>query len=78
MPSEDALELRRDCPPGCQHCAPFPSQIINEIKVHSSHFQACSYSPLTFYTGVVFCLLLFFEGGCYVSKELAVRSVEKA
>ncbi|KFO94270.1 Codanin-1, partial [Buceros rhinoceros silvestris] len=31
-PSEDALELRRDCPPGCQHCAPFPSQIINEIK----------------------------------------------
>ncbi|NWH48677.1 CDAN1 protein, partial [Fregata magnificens] len=29
---EDALELRRDCPPGCQHCAPFPSQIINEIK----------------------------------------------
>ncbi|NXI14373.1 CDAN1 protein, partial [Irena cyanogastra] len=32
LPSEDALELRRDCPPGCQHCAPFPSQIINEIK----------------------------------------------
>ncbi|NXW12477.1 CDAN1 protein, partial [Circaetus pectoralis] len=32
MPGEDALELRRDCPPGCQHCAPFPSQIINEIK----------------------------------------------
>ncbi|NXA36335.1 CDAN1 protein, partial [Eudromia elegans] len=30
--SEDALELRRDCPPGCQHQAPFPSQIINEIK----------------------------------------------
>ncbi|NXA12049.1 CDAN1 protein, partial [Sapayoa aenigma] len=32
LPSEEALELRRDCPPGCQHCAPFPSQIINEIK----------------------------------------------
>ncbi|NWX53164.1 CDAN1 protein, partial [Steatornis caripensis] len=32
LPSEDALELRRDCSPGCQHCAPFPSQIINEIK----------------------------------------------
>uniref|UniRef100_A0A8C4KNM7 Codanin 1 n=1 Tax=Dromaius novaehollandiae TaxID=8790 RepID=A0A8C4KNM7_DRONO len=32
LPSEDALELRRDCPPGCQHHAPFPSQIINEIK----------------------------------------------
>ncbi|NXG02949.1 CDAN1 protein, partial [Sakesphorus luctuosus] len=32
LPSEDTLELKRDCPPGCQHCAPFPSQIINEIK----------------------------------------------
>ncbi|NWW52119.1 CDAN1 protein, partial [Pedionomus torquatus] len=32
LPGEDALELRRDCPPGCQHCVPFPSQIINEIK----------------------------------------------
>ncbi|KAM6074010.1 codanin-1 isoform 2-T2 [Chlamydotis macqueenii] len=32
LPGEDSLELRRDCPPGCQHCAPFPSQIINEIK----------------------------------------------
>uniref|UniRef100_A0A8B9NGY5 Codanin-1 C-terminal domain-containing protein n=1 Tax=Accipiter nisus TaxID=211598 RepID=A0A8B9NGY5_9AVES len=32
VPGEDALELRRDCPPGCQHCAPLPSQIINEIK----------------------------------------------
>ncbi|NWX60436.1 CDAN1 protein, partial [Promerops cafer] len=32
LPGEDALEWRRDCPPGCQHCAPFPSQIINEIK----------------------------------------------
>uniref|UniRef100_A0A8C9KQ44 Codanin 1 n=1 Tax=Serinus canaria TaxID=9135 RepID=A0A8C9KQ44_SERCA len=32
LAGEDALELRRDCPPGCQHCAPFPSQIINEIK----------------------------------------------
>ncbi|XP_075283532.1 codanin-1 [Opisthocomus hoazin] len=32
LPGEEALELRRDCPPGCQHCAPFPSQIINEIK----------------------------------------------
>uniref|UniRef100_A0A8B9I600 Codanin-1 C-terminal domain-containing protein n=1 Tax=Anser brachyrhynchus TaxID=132585 RepID=A0A8B9I600_9AVES len=38
LPSEDALELRRDCPPGCQHRAPFPSQIINEIKVHNVHF----------------------------------------
>uniref|UniRef100_A0A8B9S0U9 Codanin-1 C-terminal domain-containing protein n=1 Tax=Accipiter nisus TaxID=211598 RepID=A0A8B9S0U9_9AVES len=39
VPGEDALELRRDCPPGCQHCAPLPSQIINEIKVllFSSH-----------------------------------------
>uniref|UniRef100_A0A8D0KVS4 Codanin-1 C-terminal domain-containing protein n=1 Tax=Strix occidentalis caurina TaxID=311401 RepID=A0A8D0KVS4_STROC len=32
LPGEDALESRRDCPPDCQHCAPFPSQIINEIK----------------------------------------------
>ncbi|XP_010082292.1 PREDICTED: codanin-1-like, partial [Pterocles gutturalis] len=32
LPGEDALELRRDCPPGCQHSAPFPSQIINEMK----------------------------------------------
>ncbi|NWX18076.1 CDAN1 protein, partial [Aegotheles bennettii] len=32
LPGEDALELKRDCPTGCQHCAPFPSQIINEIK----------------------------------------------
>ncbi|NXT29242.1 CDAN1 protein, partial [Syrrhaptes paradoxus] len=32
LPGEDALELRRDCLPGCQHSAPFPSQIINEIK----------------------------------------------
>ncbi|NXX46334.1 CDAN1 protein, partial [Tricholaema leucomelas] len=32
LSSEDALELRRDCPPGCQHSTPFPSQIINEIK----------------------------------------------
>ncbi|NWJ06130.1 CDAN1 protein, partial [Crypturellus undulatus] len=32
LSSEDALELRRDCPPDCQHCAPFPSQVINEIK----------------------------------------------
>ncbi|KGL85236.1 Codanin-1, partial [Tinamus guttatus] len=32
LPSEDALELRRACPPDCQHRAPFPSQIINEIK----------------------------------------------
>ncbi|NXX83867.1 CDAN1 protein, partial [Urocolius indicus] len=32
LPGEDALESRRSCPPGCQHCAPFPSQIINEIK----------------------------------------------
>ncbi|NXC79254.1 CDAN1 protein, partial [Cercotrichas coryphoeus] len=32
LPGVDALELKRDCPPGCQHCAPFPSQMINEIK----------------------------------------------
>ncbi|XP_017661865.1 PREDICTED: codanin-1 [Lepidothrix coronata] len=32
LPSDDTLELRRDCPSGCQHCAPFPSQVINEIK----------------------------------------------
>ncbi|KFP86108.1 Codanin-1, partial [Acanthisitta chloris] len=32
LASEDALELRRDCPPRCQHRAPFPSQIINEFK----------------------------------------------
>uniref|UniRef100_A0A8C5UA03 Codanin-1 C-terminal domain-containing protein n=1 Tax=Malurus cyaneus samueli TaxID=2593467 RepID=A0A8C5UA03_9PASS len=32
LPGEDAVELRRDCPSGCQHCAPFPSQVINEIK----------------------------------------------
>ncbi|OXB63361.1 hypothetical protein ASZ78_001937 [Callipepla squamata] len=32
LPNEDALELRRDCSPGCLHRAPFPSQIINEIK----------------------------------------------
>ncbi|KFQ46259.1 Codanin-1, partial [Nestor notabilis] len=32
LPTEDALELKRDCPADCQHCAPFPSQIINEIK----------------------------------------------
>ncbi|NXM65320.1 CDAN1 protein, partial [Serilophus lunatus] len=32
LPTEDALELRRDCPPDCQHCVPFPSQIIIEIK----------------------------------------------
>uniref|UniRef100_A0A8C6YR72 Codanin 1 n=1 Tax=Nothoprocta perdicaria TaxID=30464 RepID=A0A8C6YR72_NOTPE len=32
QPSEDAQELRRACPPGCQHRAPLPSQVINEIK----------------------------------------------
>ncbi|NXC50246.1 CDAN1 protein, partial [Penelope pileata] len=32
LAGEDALELRRDCSPGCPHRAPFPSQIINEIK----------------------------------------------
>uniref|UniRef100_A0A8C9EHB4 Codanin-1 C-terminal domain-containing protein n=1 Tax=Pavo cristatus TaxID=9049 RepID=A0A8C9EHB4_PAVCR len=32
LPNEDARELRRDCSPGCLHRAPFPSQIINEIK----------------------------------------------
>ncbi|POI35554.1 hypothetical protein CIB84_000694 [Bambusicola thoracicus] len=32
LPNEDARELRRGCSPGCLHRAPFPSQIINEIK----------------------------------------------
>ncbi|XP_048803385.1 codanin-1 [Lagopus muta] len=32
LPNEDPVELRRDCSPGCLHRAPFPSQIINEIK----------------------------------------------
>uniref|UniRef100_A0A8C8SRT7 Codanin-1 C-terminal domain-containing protein n=2 Tax=Pelusios castaneus TaxID=367368 RepID=A0A8C8SRT7_9SAUR len=32
LPSEDAEGERRSCPPDCQHHAPFPSQIINEIK----------------------------------------------
>ncbi|XP_040529669.2 codanin-1 isoform X2 [Gallus gallus] len=32
LPHEDARELRKDCSPGCLHRAPFPSQIINEIK----------------------------------------------
>ncbi|XP_067414003.1 codanin-1 isoform X2 [Emydura macquarii macquarii] len=32
LPSEDAEGERKSCPPGCQHHAPFPSQIINEIK----------------------------------------------
>lgn len=36
LPHEDARELRKDCSPGCLHRAPFPSQIINEIKVHAS------------------------------------------
>lgn len=48
LPSEDTLELRRDCPPGCQHRAPFPSQIINEIKVHNVHFLACCLSLAPF------------------------------
>ncbi|XP_074853179.1 codanin-1 [Carettochelys insculpta] len=32
LPSEDAQGERKVCPPDCQHHAPFPSQIINEIK----------------------------------------------
>ncbi|XP_052552081.1 codanin-1 [Tympanuchus pallidicinctus] len=32
LPNEDPVELRRGCSPGCLHRAPFPSQIINEIK----------------------------------------------
>ncbi|XP_019406890.1 PREDICTED: codanin-1 isoform X1 [Crocodylus porosus] len=32
LPSEDTQEMKKDCPPGCQHHAPFPSEIINEIK----------------------------------------------
>ncbi|NWZ51764.1 CDAN1 protein, partial [Haliaeetus albicilla] len=58
MPGEDALELRRDCPPGCQHCAPLPSQIINEIKVPIVHFLACPNSLFIFHVGgFLFCLL---------------------
>ncbi|XP_030415459.1 codanin-1 isoform X2 [Gopherus evgoodei] len=30
--SEDTQGERKGCPPNCQHHAPFPSQIINEIK----------------------------------------------
>uniref|UniRef100_A0A8C3P572 Codanin-1 C-terminal domain-containing protein n=1 Tax=Chrysemys picta bellii TaxID=8478 RepID=A0A8C3P572_CHRPI len=33
LPSEDAQGERKGCPPNCQHHAPFPSQIINEIKM---------------------------------------------
>ncbi|TFK15140.1 magnesium transporter NIPA3 [Platysternon megacephalum] len=32
LPSEDIQGERKGCPPDCQHHAPFPSQIINEIK----------------------------------------------
>lgn len=64
LPGEDALELRRDCPPGCQHCAPFPSQMINEIKVHSIHFLACL---SVFHVGVfVFCFYCCFVGLCLI------------
>uniref|UniRef100_A0A8C0HDI0 Codanin-1 C-terminal domain-containing protein n=1 Tax=Chelonoidis abingdonii TaxID=106734 RepID=A0A8C0HDI0_CHEAB len=32
LSSEDTQGERKGCPPNCQHHAPFPSQIINEIK----------------------------------------------
>lgn len=64
LPTEDALELRKDCPPGCQHCAPFPSQIINEIKVHGVHFLACPNFLFIFHLGGGFlggvCLFVCF------------------
>lgn len=74
LPGEDALELRRDCPPGCQHCAPFPSQIINEIKVRSVHFLACPNSLFIFHLGGVFFVVLvvfvfFFKGGVLVVRN---------
>jgi len=79
LPGEEALELRRDCPPGCQHCAPFPSQIINEIKVRSVHFLACPNSLFIFDLGGrgwrCFLVLFFFLRGCSGSKEVAVRTV---
>lgn len=83
LPGEDSLELRRDCPPGCQHCAPFPSQIINEIKVHGIHFLGCF---SVFHIGVFvvcFCrcfvgfsliVWCFFLRECPGSEEVAVGS----
>lgn len=47
LPNEDPVELRRDCSPGCLHRAPFPSQIINEIKVHAS---CLSLTPFLLFT----------------------------
>uniref|UniRef100_A0A8C3U133 Codanin-1 C-terminal domain-containing protein n=1 Tax=Catharus ustulatus TaxID=91951 RepID=A0A8C3U133_CATUS len=82
LPGEDALELRRDCPPGCQHCAPFPSQMINEIKVHSIHFLACL---SVFHIGVfVVCFYCCFVGLCLIfmcptaEQQLAKCTVELA
>uniref|UniRef100_A0A8D2QDZ1 Codanin 1 n=1 Tax=Zonotrichia albicollis TaxID=44394 RepID=A0A8D2QDZ1_ZONAL len=74
LPGEDALELRRDCPPGCQHCAPFPSQIINEIKVRDIHFLACL---SVFHIGqLFFCVFQFV---CPTSEQqLAKCTVELA
>lgn len=81
LPGEDALELRRDCPPGCQHCAPFPSQIINEIKVHGVHFLAClsvfhmGVFVVRFYCCFVgVCLFVVFLRECSSSEEVAVGS----
>uniref|UniRef100_A0A8C9L0S1 Codanin 1 n=1 Tax=Serinus canaria TaxID=9135 RepID=A0A8C9L0S1_SERCA len=78
LAGEDALELRRDCPPGCQHCAPFPSQIINEIKVHGIHFLACL---SVFHIGVFVNITFFcvFQFICPTSEQqLAKCTVELA
>lgn len=48
LPNEDAVELRKDCSPGCLHRAPFPSQIINEIKVHTSWLAVFLLFPFCF------------------------------
>lgn len=73
LPVEDALELRRDCPPGCQHCAPFPSQIINEIKVQGIHFLACLSFSCWCFCGLFVCLG-FFLRKCSGHEEVAVGS----
>uniref|UniRef100_A0A8C3KD43 Codanin-1 C-terminal domain-containing protein n=1 Tax=Calidris pygmaea TaxID=425635 RepID=A0A8C3KD43_9CHAR len=87
LPGEDALELRRDCPPGCQHCAPFPSQIINEIKVQTVSCLACPNSLCIFHGGAYFLhygdkiqlFLCVFQFMCPTSEQqLAKCSVELA
>uniref|UniRef100_A0A8C4KTS1 Codanin 1 n=1 Tax=Dromaius novaehollandiae TaxID=8790 RepID=A0A8C4KTS1_DRONO len=71
LPSEDALELRRDCPPGCQHHAPFPSQIINEIKVQCVLTSWLVLTPFLYFTS--FCFM------CPTSEQqLAKCTVELA